>query len=285
MAKAAAYRDAGFNPKWLAKNKEVKRVVDRYVKSVNTGGAWTRERLKQEIEATKWYRNKTEAQRRWSVIQQEQPREAKKMIQDSRRAVVNLSEMMGVRLSKNDIDKLARNATRNEWDEDDYRVAISRRFNPNSEVGDARNIDQAFQEMQNAYLVNVSSATRARWTEQVLRGDKSAEDYEDYFRDRAATLYKGVAQDLQAGSTTMEVLEPYLQDAADELGFTMANIKPQEAKWTAALTGADGGAMTREEWQAKLRTDARYGWDSTVKAQNEAAKLSTGLLSLFGKRG
>lgn len=284
MAKPADYRDAGFNPKWLAKNKEVKRVVDRYIKSVKSGGAWNRERLKQEIEATNWYRNKTEAQRRWSVIQQEQPREAKQMIADNRRAVTNLAENMGVTLSKADTDKLARQAARNEWDEDDFRVAISRRFKKPGEVGDARNIDAAITAMQKAYLVNVSQATRNKWITEVLRGDKATEDFEDYFRDRAATLYRGVRGDLQAGSTTMEVLEPYLEDASRELGVTQATINPFDAKWTAALNGDDGEPLTREQWMARLRTDQRYGWDATTKAQNEAAKLGNNLLSMFGVR-
>lgn len=284
MAKAADYRDAGFNPKWLAKNKEVKRVVDRYIRSVNSGGAWTRERLKQEIEATKWYRNKTEAQRRWSVIQQEQPAQARQMLRDARRAVENLSEMMGVSLSKGQIQDLAQRAARNEWDEDDYRVAISRRFKKVGEVGDARNIQASIQAMSQQYLVGVSNEKMNSWIRQVLAGDKATEDLEDWFRDRAKTLYKGVRGDIAAGSTTMDVMEPYLQDAMKELGQTMATINPFDAKWTAALTGDSGEPLTRDEWMARLRTDQRYGWDTTTKASNEAASLGNKLLTMFGRR-
>ena len=41
--------------------------------------------------------------------------------------------------------------------------------------------------------------------------------------------------------------------------------------------------MTQGEWQKLLRSDARYGWDKTNNAKQEARKLSDSIVSAFGR--
>lgn len=279
------YRDAGFNVDWLRSNTEVARIVDKYISSAESDAPWSPERLQSEIEATGWWRNKTEAQRAAAVLEQEQPGEFRQQVSDARRTAQQLASLLGVSVSGRNLDDLASKAVRNGWDEDDFRLALAGRgFSLSGErgQGDAQVAAQQLRALSEQYLVRISDNTLRSWVTAIIRGDKQVEDYRTFFVDRAASLYRGVADDLRGGATTAEILDPYLQDAADELGITAGTINMNEARWTAALTGQNGKALSREEWVAKIRTDSVYGWDKTWRARNMAAQAGRELQQLFG---
>ena len=283
--KTEEYLDAGFNIEWLNANEQVARIVDKYIDSVDTGAAWSPERLRQELETTSWWRDLSEAQREWEVLSAEQPGEANLRISDNRRTAQQLGMLMGVQLSDSQLDALARKAAENGWSEDDFRLAIAKEFKPTSGIqaqGDAQNTMAQIRSMAEQYLVRPSDSLVNEWTMQVLRGDRAIEDLRTYFIDRAASMYKGVADDLRAGATTREILDPYLADAYEELGVTEANINLFDAKWSAPLTGENNEPLTREQWIAQIRSDSRYGWDQTWKARNAAAEMGRELQTLFG---
>ena len=283
--KTEEYLDAGFNIEWLNANEQVARIVDKYIDSVDTGAAWSPERLRQELETTSWWRDLSEAQREWEVLSAEQPGEANLRISDNRRTAQQLGMLMGVQLSDSQLDALARKAAENGWSEDDFRLAIAAEFKPTSGTeysGDAQNTMAQLRAMAEQYLVRPSDKLINEWTVQVLRGDRAVEDFRTYFMDRAASMYKGVADDIRAGATTREILDPYLADAYEELGVTEANVNLFDAKWTAALTGENGEPLSREQWIAKIRSDKQYGWDQTWKARNAAAEMGRELQTLFG---
>lgn len=282
--KEAEYLDAGFNVAWLKKNAEVAKVVDTYIDSLDGDGAWTPERLRQEIESTSWWRKKTEAQRQWQVLSAEQPGEAAQVVKDAKRTVQQLSSLMGVPLSGSRMNTLAKRAAENGWDEDDYRLAIASSYSGGTGgTGDARNAWDALTDFEAAYLVKISSSQKSKFVTEILRGDRQVEDLKAWFTSRAAKTYKGITDDLYGGATTREIIDPYLADAADELGVTEAAMDLMDPKWTAALTGGeDGAAMTREQWLSKIRSDKKYGWNETWKAKNEAALMGRELQRLFG---
>lgn len=280
------YAEYGFVKAWLDDNPAVRKIVDKYIKSFTSGdGAWSRERLEAEIKNSDWYRKKSEAQRAWSIVQAESPAEAKQMLSDAKRTVQQMSSLMGVSLSGKEVNELARKAAANGWDETDYQWAIGRRYGGNVKTGDSRNIYDQITDLEAQWLVRTSDSTKDRWIKDILTGKRQMEDLEAYFTGKAMSMYKGVRDDLKAGMTTREVLDPYLADAAEELGITEGSIDAFDAKWSAALSGGkDGAALTREEWLAKIRTEKKYGWDKTIKAQNEAAEAGNQVLQLFGMR-
>lgn len=284
------YMGAGFSPDWLRKNKDVLKVVDRYLDGLDGGELWSPERLRQELEATDWWRKTTEAERQFQILQAEQPAEARKRVDDQQRIGQQLASLLGVRLSKNQSRTYAQRAASQGWDEDDWRQALAR--NPMdldagksaSGRGDAQNAVAQLRQWSEQYLVPVSNKTLENWTRGILRGDQQLEDWRAWFVNRAAQLYGGVADDLRAGATTVDILQPYLEDASRELGVTLAGMDLKDAKWTAPLTGGKDSQspLTREEWLRKIRLEKKYGYDKTWKAKNEAASLGRELQTLFG---
>jgi len=284
------YADAGFDVRWLRNNPEVAEVADRYISSRNSDQPWSIERLQQELEETSWWSNRTEAQRRFEQLEQTQPAQANLEIGDAARQAMEFAMLLGIRITDAQAKDLGRKAALNQWDETDFRYAIAELSNGQIEsggtyFGDAQSAMAQFRAWEQQYLVRASESTMNDWAIQVVRGQRTIEDFQDWYRTRAQRLYHGVADDIAAGMTTQEILDPYMRIAQDELGVSPANVDLFDPKWTAALTGKNGTALTAEEWLAKIRIDSRYGWDKTVKAQNEAAELGNNVLALFGMRG
>lgn len=276
----------GFSKTWLAKHPDVYAKVK---KAIDEG--WTQERLAVEIKNTNWYKKNTEAERKWSTIVVEQPDEANKMKADARRAAQQIAGLMGVQLSGSQLDSFALKGAKFEWDEDDYRVAISGKItmdmitSPTAQMGDVANMVAQVNQYEEQYLINVGNSQRLDWAKRLARGDIQLEDIRTHFIRHAARTYGGVADDIRAGATVAEIMAPYLQDAAEELGVTQASIDMGDAKWTAAITADNNTrALSREEWLTKIRTEGRYGYNETRKAKNEAASISNSVMRMFGAR-
>ncbi len=273
----------GFSKTWLSKNRDVYAKVK---KAIDEG--WTQERLAVEIKNTNWYKKNTEAERKWSTISVEQPDEAAKMKSDARRAAQQIATLLGVSLSSGELNDFALKGAKFEWDEDDFRIAIASKISGadlTNGVGDLPNMTALVNQYEEQYLLSVGSSQRMSWAKALARGDIQQEDLRAWFINRAKSMYSGVADDIEAGSTVAEIMAPYLQDATQELGITTGSINMRDAKWTAALSGGEGGrALNREEWIAKIRTESRYGYNDTRKAKNESAALSNSIMRMFGAR-
>jgi hypothetical protein len=106
---------------------------------------------------------------------------------------------------------------------------------------------------------------------------------EDIFREQAKVLYPAVERQLDAGRTVRDMLSPYLQAAASELGVPPDQMDTFKSKWTVPLTGgAKGGPMTLDEWTKTYRTDKRYKYDQSASAKQAAAGIATELGRLMG---
>lgn len=274
----------GFSKRWLDKHKDVNAVVQ---KAIDSG--WTQERLAVEIKNTGWYRNQEEAQRKWSTIIVEQPREARRIKADNKRAAQQTASLLGVSLSDSKANELADKGSRYGWDEDDFRVAMSGLITTSAitshtmPLGDTANLIAQINQYEEQYLIKVTNSHRLSMAKRLARGDIQMEDVRSHFVRHAARTYASVADDINAGMTMTEIMQPYLQDAAEELGVSSANINTFDPKWTAAVTGGDNNeALTREQWLEKIRTDKQYGYANTRKAKNEAAELSNSIKRMFG---
>jgi hypothetical protein len=282
MATKSQLARYGFSKRWLDAHPQVKAVLN---KAVNKD--WTAEETLVRIKETDWYRKSTIAQREWSKIVIEQPAEAQQQIDDARRRIESTAGLIGVKLTNKEERALALRAAKNQWDESDYRLFVSQKIGRgdlNKGTGDIDNMVRQVQQWSEEYLVRTTPQQRLKWAKQLARNDMQLEDLQVVLQRKAIKQYGAIADDLRAGETTMSVMAPYLQDAAEELGVTAATLDAWKPKWTAAIEGKDGKAFTREEWLKKIRTEQQYGYDQTRKARNEAAGIGDSVLRLFGMR-
>lgn len=275
----------GFSHEFLDKHPEIKRLVDKADKE-----DWTVERFQAELKETRWYRKLTDAQQQWTVLSAEKPAQAKQVVADKRNEIEQAAMKMGVHLSDKEIDDLALRAARNGLDAEDMLRIIGKQFEikkgDDTQTGQAAITIDQIRNYAEEFGVKVDRATMERWTSQILSGYQTVEGLVDRLREQAKL---GVGDEVKAmldnGQTMRDVLEPYMNQAAEELGIPTSQMRTADSLWQAALGNKKEGPMSLEEWTAKVRTDKSYGWDKTEKAQQQAASLASEFGKLFGAVG
>jgi hypothetical protein len=245
------------------------------------------------LKNTKWYQSRTEAQRQWDKNAYDDPGENKRLQEKSSIALAAAAARAGVTLSKTDLATLSKRAARNGWTDAEFQAALANRVAIGRNPADATltgTVGTTYDELRKTAASYGVAASATKLNEQikaVIAGKASVEDFEDHYRELAKKQFGGVADLLDQGMTTMDVLDPYLQRAAQDLGVTAAQIMAPGADgymddmWTKAIQGDK--PMTLDEWQRLLRTDVKYGYSRTTKAKTEAASVGARIAEMFGK--
>lgn len=114
------------------------------------------------------------------------------------------------------------------------------------------------------------------------------EDAQGNLKDWAKALFPHLAKQLDEGYTVRQIAEPYLQTASQLLEKDANSFSMTDPKFTAALAQRqkDGSTqpMSMEDWQTKIMSDSRYGWDATQNAKQTAFTIRDQLAQQFGVR-
>ena len=296
----------GFNRRFLDDHPEIERLVKQAFHQ-----QWTVERFQAEVKDTGWWKRTSAPQRAWDMLEAETPQEADRQVADKRKDLLKQAQQMGVPLPNNRADQLARAALRNGMTETEVLSFMAARFDitpdltkqqkkrmtkreeqqwlarhknddPGTVLGVAGETLTALEEMSRAYGVTVSNKTLQKQVQKVIAGEQNVSSLQDYYIEQAKALYPTLNDKLDAGMTVQDMLNPYQEIAAKELGMMPDSMDPTDKKWTAALTGGKNGMMTADEWQQTVRTDQRYGWDKGAVAKQMAAQLTNDLAKMFG---
>lgn len=273
----------GYVKAFLKDHPAVKALVEQAQKE-----GWTELKLAGEIKDTAWWKNRTEAQRQWDLISAESPAQADDLIDDQADALKAVFGTLGVRLSNKELKDLSKRAAVNGWDESEMRAAAAKRFelarpkNEQAVVGQAGDTLEAIENMMWEYGVKIDRGTKEKWIKRVLRGELDISTMEDRLREQAKVMFPTLKDELN-NYTTRELMSPYLMVAAEELGLPPEQMETFDPKWMKPLTGKkDGGRMDMDEWTTHIRTNKKYGWDTTSTARQEAANLALELGRLMG---
>jgi hypothetical protein len=122
--------------------------------------------------------------------------------------------------------------------------------------------------------------------EDVLTGRKTEDDLRQSYKIAARRWYKGVAEDLDAGLTIDQIFKPYRQYAAQILEKPLDQVDLVDAGgapsiYSEALQGQDG-PLSLTEWAQKLKSDPKYGYQYTAKANQEVSSVVRSLEKAFG---
>ena len=288
----------GFAAAFLNHVPEIKKLVKRA-----TAGGWEMDKFLDALKVTKWWKARSDAQRRFDVEIRENPGEVKAKLHKAYDAIWLIAARLGVKLNNAQVRALGKAYVRNDMTEDALREAIGIKFRYTGMSGQANVARAELKQMAANYGVGVTRAALDSQTRNVLMGRRTVADFEEYYRGQAERLFPAIALQLDKGFTVRQILDPYLQIAAEETGVNPQTLYITSAKWLAPIqfvpntpgagtprTGtstskAEPRAMTFDEWTAKLRTDKQYGYDQSQNGQKAASVLSTQLMEAFGAKG
>jgi hypothetical protein len=130
------------------------------------------------------------------------------------------------------------------------------------------------------YGVPVGDARMNEMIRDVLAGRQTVDQFTSYYQNMAKSMFPDLAEQLDAGYSTKQVLDPYIQMTAGTLEMDSDMIDLTDPRWLPQKDG--GGMMTLNEWQQHIRQDKSYGFQNTKGGQDEAWRMSDRIGKLFG---
>ena len=289
---ALAAGDYGFNEEFLKKHPDVDEAIRLAIEN-----EWSQEILNRYIENnTEFGRSTTDAQAKFDIDFAGDKREdLQKQIDDRVATLKQQATAAGVTISDQEVMDFAKRAVRSGLTDQDTLAFLSSKFTlPGQEAkgapkattpaGEAASMVDEIRSMARSYGITV---TDQFVQEKVREGMRQGSGWQSWlegqrnvFREQAKLLYPKVADKFDQ-FTLGDMLTPYLNDASELLGININQMNYDDPMWTAALNGTEG-PLSRDEWLRVLRTDKKYGYDSTVRARQEYTELADDLLAAFG---
>lgn len=262
-------------------------------------GGWSPEQLLGRLTKSKWYRTLSDSQRAWDYLVKSDPAEVKARLAEQVDALREQAQQMGFSLDPARAGTLATSILRNNQQGNvaHVREILGAEYHyvaPKPGKADTGNVGLAgttidqFHKMSQDYLVPISNDTLGKWTQLVLQGKQTAADFEHYVKEQAKALHPELAKQLDAGHTTRDLYEPYLNVISQELEVPVESLNLWDKNTMRYLTPkADPkGVMTMPglaDVQTMVRQDPRF--KGTAGALDKVASLAESFGKTFGKVG
>ena len=122
--------------------------------------------------------------------------------------------------------------------------------------------------------------------EKRLTGVITDEDIQRQQRELAKTKYSHLANLFDQDLTLEDIAGSFRRQASQILERDVNDIDMGSADFETAFNFGEEGKkrmMSTGEWEIMLRSDAKYGWDKTENAKQEARGLAASIAQAFGK--
>lgn len=261
---------------------------------------WDPTLLEAAMQNSNYYKTHTDAQRQWDIKMATDPASAQNAIQQWTRQVSMDAARYGAQLNMSQIHQIAVDAATNGYTQNELqdRIVLYTTGEASAHHGD--NAPGAFgaamtkvRQIADEYAMPVSSKEVILQAQNMLLSGSGADEssLRDIFAKRAESLFPSLAPELQKGMTVKQWATPYTTLAAQQLEISPDSINLSDPKWRPMLDGTKDpktgvrSPMTLAEWEATIRQNKTYGYDTTTGAKDQAAQLEAGLAQKFGAAG
>jgi hypothetical protein len=266
-------------------NKEIGPILAEAAKK-----GWGANQLLGALQGTDWWKKMSSTARQWQAQKRLDPATARQRLGSMTRQIQTLAKStLGYRLDDQRALHLANTAIASDWSAQDLQHAVGAEFkfqgrNEAYKGAAGRTLD-SLQQLSSAYLVPLSRHTLNHWTRQVLEGVMQPQDFENYVKTQAESLYPTLKGALRQGQTVADYLNPYAELAAQTLEIAPGQINWFHPKWAKALntTTPDGqrAPMSLSDWGSYLRSLPEY--KHTQQADQQGASFALNIAQTFGK--
>lgn len=244
-------------------------------------------RIEGALSATDWWKTHEGDQRKAIEERMSDPASYNAGVEGRFRTLASLAGQVGVQVSEGRLRNIARDAYDFNWDQAEMRAALANEFDYNPDTGaqDQSRIVGDLRQLASDYLVPLGEQTIDQWGRQIVAGTATNEDFTEYAKNMAKSMFGHYAADIDAGRTVKQIADPFVQMAARDLELTPDQINLEDAKWRRALEvdPDTGQPMQLSKWQRMIRTDSSYGWDYTQNARAEASDFARKIAESFGR--
>ena len=214
------------------------------------------------------------------------PAELQRQHNNSALSILTQAAGMGVPLSLQQASDLANQGLQQGWDAATmtYHIAQNAQHNKD-QFGSISATQTSLQGVAANQGINVSEATTFDWAKRIAAGTATSEGFADYARGQAAFAHPYWARQIDEGATVRQLADPYIQNASKLLEIDPSQIDISDPKWQFTNRNKDGSStpMSQDQWNVKIMSDPKYGWDRTNNARQAAYSVVQQLGNAFGK--
>jgi hypothetical protein len=249
--------------------------------------SWSPQRFKAEIQDTNWFKKHSDQWRQSEYLRLTDPATYDKRTKEIARQIQDAAGSLGIEVPREQLAEWAGQALKFGWDQAKINNVLAKQVKITGEhtvggsLADAQNRLETF---AFANGVHVNRPTMQKWLQQIVRGNSTVEEYEEYLTKQAVAKFPNWAKELKAGMTVAEIADPYRQTMAQMLEINPANIGMNNKLLGGALSFKnDKGeyrSMSISEFEDAVRKDPR--WQYTDNARETVSGITASLLQTFG---
>lgn len=247
---------------------------------------WDPGRLAGKVMGTSWWKNTSAAQRTWQQLNNEDPAEARRLVNQTAADIQNRAKSLGLGMSASQIGGMAATATANGWTDAQTIDMLMKEVNwATLRAGDLTAKRDEVKAIAGDYLVGVSDSTAQSYAEAMASGEMSPAGVKSAMMKQAKARFGYLASELDQGMTVKQYFMPIANKIEQELELGMGSVDLMDSKWLSMMEKRDEDgtmrAATLHEAEQLARRDPR--WANTKKAQESSTNLMQMVSSVFGR--
>lgn len=262
------------------------------MKAEVAGQPWTTDQVSARLQATPYFQHTDANARAFDALLATDPATARQTVEKASRTIHDLESQLGVHLDDaggmgSPAFAFLTHAVAEGWSADEIKYRLLASVNATHNGGEIAANAAAIKGLANDYGVPLSDQSTMHWATLLTQGAINQDGMKGYLVEQAKSLFPALSSALDKGITVSQYADPYKQIAVQQLGVNPETINWADPKWNQALNQIDPKtgqrvSMSLDQWTQTVRSDPRYGYDTTSQGKQAAAQLATQLLQKFG---
>lgn len=248
---------------------------------------WTDTKFQAELKNSKWWRATSSSRRKALLLQKSDPATYKAQIEAARVAAQKMAVGLGAVVPAKQLDRLAKNMVHLEWDEAQTQNFLGKYvkfFDTGTLGGLAGKTADEIRRTAHELGVAVTEQSILNNAQYIVRGVSTLEKTLSGLRQQAAGLYPGLADQIKAGASVTDLVQPYQQVLASELGLPETDLTPFNPRIKQAVNrlGPDGlpQPMSITDFTTMVRDDP--SWQRSPATANKTMGVARQVLADLG---
>ena len=250
-------------------------------------------RFAAELRGTTWWKTTTATAREWDLASGLDPASYQRRVDEASAEIQQEALNLGIRLSSENLAKLALQSQRLGWGAQRITNAIGMTAVEGGMEGTTQLREgyygQQIRNVANQYGVSLAKTTFNSFVNKLAVGEETLGSFQDYVMAIGKSLYPSLSEQFDAGRTFDDVTSSYKNIAANILERDSNSIDMSSPEFVQAITyvpdskTGEQRLMNMGEWGDYLRKTESLGYQNTTEARSRAFEVSNKIANMFGR--
>lgn len=238
---------------------------------------------------TDTWRSTQASARNWIGLTSQDPASAEAQIGQRQADIGVQAAKTGINISADRQRQIAIDSLKFGWDSTQLQEAIAAEFHyqPGAQTGQLGAAEGNLRSLAQQYMVPIDDATLAQYEMQIAQGIATPDTFRQQFTQHAQSLFPGLSQQITVDNPTSNVVAPWRNTIAQELGVAPETVDFTQPKWNRFLNQIDPKTgtptpMSLYDTQRTIRGDDTYGWQYTKNGQDAGYQFQHAFLQAVG---